>query len=292
MLKKLIIAMLMVYNAIAELNITYEGDCMGRDIPGQYYSIISSIDRKAIIKNQRLYAVVRVENQDEKRWFISSLKFKMTPTEKRADNAFYDKYQIHDYKTETCHRVRPGESYRIFVPIPDSVRNCDGKILADLLYGETEHKEREIIIPYNQRKQVSYGIAEYAGLETELRPTKKNQFILKLRNSGTTPTYFMYDRLTGTPVAVVCSNKGRNKREHGLFGPFLFGREHTVRAILFPGDRLVSPPNDIFCRESEWERDGMVKFPVPYDDLIIIAQDYYMFDTSHESSFFQHVESD
>ena len=292
MIKKLITALMMVNVALAELNFTYEGDCLGRDIPEQYYSIICDIDRKAIIKNKRLYTVIRVENKDEKRCYIHSMKFKMTSAEKHKDNAIYDKTHIRNYETESSHFVWPGETYRIFVPIPDSVKNCDGRILVDLLYGGVEHKKDEINIPYIKRRKISYGMAQYAGLEAELCPTPEDKFILKLRATGDNPTYIMYDRISATPVAVVCVNRGRNNRESGLFSTFLFSKEHTVRAILFPGDRLVSRPCDIFCTDSEWGKDGIVKFPVPYDELIIIAQDYYMFDCSHEAEFFQRVDSD
>lgn len=279
MFKKLIAIILLVGAAAAEVTFHYEGYCFGKEIPRNYYSLITR-ERKAVILKEKAYAVVRVTNKTQSDINIGDMKFDISEEEEKIENKPFAGYRYY-CKTTGHHCVKPTESYRIFVPIPESKLHGRGKIEA-YVYRQINEEDEKVDIctenPLSQKCELVLSEPCYEGLESSLSFFSGVEYTLKLCAVGTAPTYFMYDTLFEISIAIVGANQGKNNRKVGRFGHFEFPCEHVKRAILLPGDQIISTApvftDSIWLEGYDGEREGIDL--VSCKDVDIIAQDYGM----------------
>ena len=239
MFKKLIAIILLVGAAAAEVTFHYEGYCFGKEIPRNYYSLITW-ERKAVILKEKAYAVVRVTNKTQSDINIRDMKFDISEEEEKIENKPFAGYRYY-CETTGHHCVKPTESYRIFVPIPESKLHGRGKIEAYVYRPINEEDEKVDICtenPLSQKCELVLSEPCYEGLESSLSFFSGVEYTLKLCAVGTAPTYFMYDIWFDISIAIVGANQGKNNRKVGRFGHFEFPCEHVKRekGQLFGGE--------------------------------------------------------
>lgn len=284
MFNKFITVILLASVAVAEVTFDYEGYCFGKEIPRNYYSLITR-ERKAEIQKEKPYAVVRVTNKEGGDVYICEMKLNIKEKEKKKEDMVYGRY-YHYCKTTGHHLVKASESYRIFVPIPESAYCSSGKIVAEVSRQRNEENINEVICiekPLEQRCKLMLSMPRYEGLESSITRTTDNQYELRLQAVGTAPTYFMYHKLLEIPVAIVSSNQGKNNRKVGWFGYDEFCKEYVVKSVLLPGDRIIATAH-VFTQGIWLEGDDAVienseakSILVRCEDVDVIAQDYGMF---------------
>lgn len=281
-----IIIILLALTGIASANIvlSYEGDCLGKDIPRNYYSLVDQYMMQALIQKDRFYAVIRVNNTGKYSALIEEMDFEMSSEERSIEKSvFLSGPPFITRETTVLHVVKKDESYCIFVPIPNSVSSASGKIKAEILWLESDkNKENYYLeIPYSQRKKATISSPKYEGLETSLRLTQASKYILKLKAVGESPTYFMYHRLIETPMAIICADLGNKNQKMAWFANDVFIKGHVVNSVLLPGDTIYSTPHPVFSDYIWLEGDDSPEIHpkrkqslVSCKDVIIIAQDY------------------
>lgn len=289
MLKKITTFIVLSHLASAELSFLYEGYCYGKEIPHNYYSLVTH-NRKAIIQTEKRYAVIRVLNEGASQVQIHDIDFEISPEERSKEEAVFRGLSYHIIRrTTTHHSFRPKETYRIFVPIPNCLKSGSGKIIVCSGQGvDDSYKQMvsSIEILHSQHHNVRFSSCEYGGLESRLQRTEDGQYTLNLHASGDNLTYFMYHRVLDTPMAIVYLPKENNNRNVGWFGYDEFSSSSVLRAALMPGDSIISAPQYIFTEDDWLEREdessGDRRMPVPLvrcEDLVIIAQDFGMLNT-------------
>ncbi|MBR5890206.1 MAG: hypothetical protein IKY92_09215 [Akkermansia sp.] len=282
MFKKIIAIVLTAGVAFAEVVFNYEGYCYGNEIPRNYYSLITR-ERNVVIQKNKTYAVVRVMNKNQDDIYIYDMKFDITKEDERIENSVFGKFNYY-CKTTGHHIVKALESYRIFVPIPESMYHRSGKIVVDIsCCGNSNREYMDICIDslLSRRCSLKLSTPSYGGLEASIRLSSDNQYELKLSAVDAHPTYFMYHRRLETPMAILCSDKGKNNCKVGWFGYDDFCKDYVVKAVLLPGDSIISTAY-VFTQDVWLEGDDAAcensqnTVLIRCEDVDIIAQDYGM----------------
>ena len=251
---RIIIILAIFANVVnAGLEYTYEGDCLGRDIPENYFSLVSSDKRVHEINKDELYAVMCVKNKTKSSWCVSMEfetplwereKIRETILKRGKERGVIDFYLYRVFVSRS-HYFFPGDAYRIFVPIPLSCINKDSKIRisSDLVSGEEESTSTTIFrVPLSSRRRIAYPAPEYSGIMVSARMRDLCFGEITLRCRGRAPSLFVYSRSAERPAVLFIVQKKRGDNLAVISDYDIDDVEDSklVQATLLPGDEVAS----------------------------------------------------
>lgn len=249
---RIIIILAFLINVVnAGLEYTYEGDCLGRDIPENYFSLISS-DRRAIeINKDELYAVICVKNKTKSSVYVSMefvvpywerIKITEALLKRRSERGLTG---INSVFIASHHAFFSGDIYRIFVPIPLSCMEKDSEIRIRVNHGSGDEKLEPtamLSVPLSSRHRIAYPAPEYSGIMVSARMRDLCFGDITLRCRGKAPSLFVYSRSAERPAVLFIIKKKRGGNLAVISDYDIDDVEDSklVQATLLPGDEVGS----------------------------------------------------
>lgn len=297
-MKNIFILFVIMYACILQAHETVTtckvlGYCYGKQIPPDYYTIMTpypSIE----ISNDAVYICVRVSNiSNDSIVTVRNSSFTVAP-----GSAFSS--VNNDCFIEEGIRMYPGARYCFFIridklPMVSSAFSLCSKF--DVNYTDGKYKTIEQHIRCSGINRIEFptdmnGILKASLIQAEV---EKEMYIVRLECATNDSAYLLYEVMRDTPVVVIGEN---SKIGYKLLGYYGSGPQNNtvVRVCIFPGDVMISEPQEIWKYDNFTNKDGttyyvadVVSLVGKKKNLILTPQEYKIFPNACKANAHQHI---